>query len=69
MSENKTVPFTEFILTGKGPVIKVEMKLDDAKKLLMNQEAFIALIDVDGLNYLVPKAVIKALRSDDKQRN
>ena len=66
MSENKTVPFTEFILTGKGPVIKVEMTLEDAKVLLTNQEPFISLIDIDGLNYLVPKAVIKALRSDGK---
>jgi len=69
MSENQTVPFTEIVLTGKSPIIKVEKTIDEVQRMIFDKSPVVAITAVDGLHYVLPKMIIKFIRSYGKQGN
>ena len=63
MNENKKSSFSELVLTGRSPSIEVEQSLKEIEALIVNESAFVKIVDTAGAHYLLPKSVIKLVKS------
>jgi hypothetical protein len=61
MEDNNVIAQSEIILVGKSPVILVEKSLEELIKMLGDNSAFISITDVEGKQYIFPKAVVKMI--------
>jgi hypothetical protein len=65
MSENEVKPITTLVLYDGDKEIKIEKSLEEIKKMMFDEGPFLAVQDLDGLNYLLPKLSIKIICSDN----